>query len=72
MSTTHTDRHGYSTYETDYETEEMQVDVSAHPPALYITRVNWPFALAWGTLFVGGGTLWWLTALGLGRLTGWW
>jgi hypothetical protein len=68
MSTTHTDWHGYSTYET----EEMQVDVSAHLPAGYTTRVNWPVTLAWGTLFFGGGTLWWLAALGLGRLTGWW
>ena len=68
MSTTHTDWHGYSTYET----EERQVDVSAHPPARYITRVNWPVALAWGMLFVGGGTLWWLAALGVGWLTGWW
>jgi hypothetical protein len=72
MSTTHTDWHGYSTYETDYETEEMQVDVSAHPPARYTTRMNWPVALAWATAFCGGATLWWLTALGLGRLTGWW
>jgi hypothetical protein len=72
MSTTHTDWHGYSTYETDYETEEMQVDVSAHPPARYTIRVNWPVALTWGMLFVVGVTLWWLTALGLGRLTGWW
>ena len=68
MSTTHTDWHGYSTYET----EEMQVDVSAHLPAGYTTRVNWPVTLAWGTLFFGGGTLWGLAALGLGRLTGWW
>jgi hypothetical protein len=72
MSTTHTDWHGYSTYETDYETEKMQVDVSAHPPARYTTRVNWPGILGWGTLFVWGGTLWWLTALGVGWLTGWW
>jgi hypothetical protein len=72
MSTTHTDWHGYSPYETDYETEEMQVDASAHPRARYTTRVNWPVMLGWGTLFVGGGTLWWLTALGLGWLTGWW
>jgi len=68
MSTTHTDWHGYSIYET----EEIQVDVSAHPPARKTTRVNWPTTLAWGTLFVGGGTLWWLAALGWGRLTGWW
>jgi hypothetical protein len=72
MSTTHTAWHGYSTYETDYETEERQVDVSAHPSARDTTRVNWPVALAWGTVFCGGGTLWWLVALGLGRLTGWW
>jgi hypothetical protein len=72
MSTTHTAWHGYSTYATDYETEEMQADVSAHSPARYITRVNWPVTLAWGTVFCGGGTLWWLAALGLGWLTGWW
>ena len=72
MSTTHTAWHGYSTYETDYGTEELQVDVSAPPPARDTTRVNWPVTLVWGTVFFGGGTLWWLVALGLGRLTGWW
>ena len=75
MSTTHTAWHGYSTYETDYETGAMQVDVSAHSPARYTARVNWPVALAWGTLFVGGGTLWWLAGLGgvllLGGVYGW-
>ena len=71
MATTHTDWHGYPAYET-YEAQERAADVSAHPPVWYTTRVNWPVALAWSTLLCGGCALWWLAALGLGRLTGWW
>jgi hypothetical protein len=70
MATTPTDWHGYPAYE--YETWEKPVDVSAHPPALYTTRVNWPVVLAWGTLLFGSGVLWWLAAQGVGQLTGWW
>jgi hypothetical protein len=55
-----------------YETQERAADVSAHPPVWHPTRVNWPVALAWGMLLGGGGAVWGLAALGLGRLTGWW
>ena len=68
MATTHTDWHVYPAYET----QERPTEVSAHPPGWYTTRVNWPVVLAWGTLLCGGGALWWLAALGLGQLTGWW
>jgi hypothetical protein len=75
MATTHTDWHGYSAYESEtyeYETQEIPAEVSAHPPVQYTTRINWPVALGWGTLSLGTGAVWWLAALGLGRLTGWW
>jgi hypothetical protein len=68
MATTRTDWHD----DLAAEMQEILTAASAYPEIRPTSPMSAPLLLGWGTVLLLGFVLWWLAALGLGRLTGWW
>jgi hypothetical protein len=53
-------------------TRWLPTDAWEHLPTLHRPRGHGSVWLLWAILVLGGGGVWGLAALGLGRVTGWW